>query len=115
MREKQSELWKGVRKGVGWMIGAGTVVSAAALLREGPRRAIKAAMKAGIRGTEVAAEIGEQLRDFWAEVQVEQNAEPHEFPIGISACRRTSFQLLRRPLTMISPHIPRHSPLMSSE
>ncbi len=58
-------------------MGAGIVVSAAAIIREGPRRAVKAAIKAGLRGGEVAAELTEQLRDVYAEAQVERSGSPH--------------------------------------
>ncbi len=71
-----SEIWKGTRRGVGWVLGVGTVVSVAALLRDGPRQTLKAAMKAGLRGREVAAEISEQVRDLYAEAHVEYATRP---------------------------------------
>jgi len=71
-----SEMWKGARRGAGWALGVGGVVSVAALLRDGPRDTIKAAMKAGIRGREVAAELGEQVQDLYAEAQSERLADP---------------------------------------
>ncbi|MDQ4145209.1 MAG: hypothetical protein M3198_16010 [Actinomycetota bacterium] len=74
--ERRSEVWEGIRKGAGWVMGVTTVVSAAALVREGPRNALKAAIKAGIRGSEVAAEVTEQVRDVWAEAQLELRSEP---------------------------------------
>ncbi len=70
--KKGSELWKGVRRGTGWALGVGAVISAATLLRDGPRGTIKAAMKAGMRGREVAAELSEQLQDLYAEAQAER-------------------------------------------
>ena len=76
MRERTSEVWKGVRKGAGWAMGVGIVVSAAGVLREGPRAVLKAAVKAGLRGGEMAAELTEQMRDVYAEAQVERNAPP---------------------------------------
>ncbi len=75
-RKKRSEVWEGIQKGAGWVVGAATVVSAAAVVREGPRRALKAAIKPAIRGSEVAAEVSEQVRDVWAEAQLELRAEP---------------------------------------
>ncbi len=60
--------------GAGWTMGAGIVISAAAILREGPRDLLKTAIKAGLRGGEVAAELGEQIRDVYAEAQVERTA-----------------------------------------
>lgn len=75
LKEKRSEIWKGIRRGAGWAMGVGTVVSAATIVREGPRRALKAAIKAGLRGSEVAAELTEQVRDVWAEAQLERSSE----------------------------------------
>jgi hypothetical protein len=71
-----TEMWKGVKRGAGWTLGVGAVVSAAALLRDGPRETIKSAMKAGMRGREVAAELSEQVQDMYAEAQAERFAEP---------------------------------------
>ena len=71
-----SEMWKGARRGAGWTLGAGAVVSVAALLRDGPRETIKAAMKASMRGREVAAELSEQAQDLYAEAQAERSTEP---------------------------------------
>lgn len=75
MRERTSEVWKGMRKGAGWAMGVGIVMSAAGVLREGPRAVVKAAIKAGLRGGEMAAELTEQMRDVYAEAQVERNAQ----------------------------------------
>ena len=72
----RSDMWKGMKRGAGWTLGAGTVVSAAALLRDGPRSTIKSAMKAGMRGREVVAELSEQIQDLYAEAQSERSAEP---------------------------------------
>lgn len=71
-----SDIWKGARRGAGWALGVGGVVSVAALLRDGPRDAIKTMMKTGMRGREVAAEASEQLQDLYAEAQSERFAEP---------------------------------------
>ena len=73
---RTSVVWKGTRRGAGWALGVGTVVSVAALLRDGPRQTLKAAMKAGLRGREVAAEMSEQVRDLYAEAQVEHATRP---------------------------------------
>jgi hypothetical protein len=71
----RSEVWKDARRGAGWALGVGGVVSVAALLRGGPRETIKAAMKAGMRGREVAAELGEQVQDLYAEARFERLAD----------------------------------------
>lgn len=79
MRDKPkmgSEVWKGARRGAGWAVGVGAVVSVAALLRDGPRNTIKSTMKAGMRGREVAAELAEQIQDLYAEAQSERSDEP---------------------------------------
>ncbi len=68
----RSEMWKGVRRGAGWALGAGAVISVATLLRDGPRDTIKTIMKAGMRGREVAAELTEQVQDLYAEAQSER-------------------------------------------
>jgi hypothetical protein len=70
---KGSEVWRGVRRGAGLALGVGGVVSVATLLRDGPRDTLKAAMKAGMRGREVAAELSEQLQDLYAEAQSERS------------------------------------------
>ena len=67
-----SQMWKGARRGAGWALGVGGVISAAAILRDGPRDTVKAMMKAGMRGREVAAEASEQLQDMYAEAQAER-------------------------------------------
>ena len=72
----RSEVWKGVRRGAGWALGVGGVVSVATLLRDGPRDTIKATMRAGMRGREVAAEFAEQMQDLYAEAQSERFADP---------------------------------------
>ncbi len=66
-----SEIWKGARRGAGWALGVGGVISVAALLRDGPRDGVKAMMKAGMRGREVAAELSEQMQDLYAEAAYE--------------------------------------------
>ena len=68
-------MWKGARRGAGWALGVGGVISVAALLRDGPRDTIKAIMKAGMRGREVAAELSEQIQDLYAEAESERVAE----------------------------------------
>jgi len=78
----RSEMWSGVRRGAGWALGVGGVVSVAALLRDGPRDTIKATMKAGMRGREVVAELAEQMQDIYAEAQSERLAEPAPLPDG---------------------------------
>ncbi len=70
----RSELSRGVVRGTGWALGIGGVISVAALLRDGPRDTIKAAIKAGMRGRDVASELYEQAQDLYAEAQSERNA-----------------------------------------
>jgi len=70
--KRRSEMWKGVRRGTGWALGVGGVISVAALLRDGPRGTVKALMKTGMRGREVAAELGEQVQDLYAEARSER-------------------------------------------
>ena len=71
-----SQMWKGARRGAGWALGVGGVISAASVLRDGPRDTIKGMMKAGMRGREVAAEASEQLQDMYAEAQAERFPAP---------------------------------------
>lgn len=71
-----SEVSKGVRRGTGWALGVGGVISVATLLRDGPRDTIKTMMKAAMRGREVAAELFEQVQDLYAEAQSERFADP---------------------------------------
>jgi len=73
--KRRSEMWKGVRRGAGWALGVGGVISVAALLRDGPRGTLKALMKTGMRGREVAAELGEQVQDLYAEARSERFGE----------------------------------------
>ncbi len=70
----RSELARGVARGTGWALGIGGVISVAALLRDGPRDTIKAAIKAGIRGGDLASELYEQAQDLYAEAQSERNS-----------------------------------------
>lgn len=70
--KRRSEIWKGVRRGTGWALGVAGVISVAALLRDGPRGTVKALMKTGMRGREVAAELGEQVQDLYAEARSER-------------------------------------------
>ncbi len=78
MPAQGSQLWRGARRGAGWALGVGGVVSVATLLRDGPRETIKAMMKAGMRGREVAAELAEQAQDLYAEAQSERAAAPSD-------------------------------------
>lgn len=72
----RSEFWKGARRGTGWAFGVGGVVTAATLLRDGPRGTVKMMMKAGMHGRELAAELSEQVQDLYAEAQSERPGEP---------------------------------------
>ena len=80
-KRRGSEMWKGARRGAGWALGVCGVISAAAVLRDGPRDAVKAMMKAGMRGREVAAEASEQLQDLYAEAQAERFPAPESDPV----------------------------------
>ncbi len=71
---RNSEMWNGVRRGTGWAVGVGAALTAASVLRDGPREALKGVLKAGLRGREMAAEASERLRDICAEVRSEQGA-----------------------------------------
>ncbi len=64
---RKSEVLKGLRRGAGWAIGAGAVVTVASVLRDGGRSTIKGAMIGAMRGQEMAAEVTEDLQDLYAE------------------------------------------------
>ena len=64
---RKSEVLKGLRRGAGWAIGAGAVVTVASVLRDGGRSTIKGAMIGAMRGQEMAAEVTEHLQDLYAE------------------------------------------------
>ena len=72
---RNSEMWKGVRRGTGWAAGVGAALTVASVLRDGPREAHKGVIKALLRGRELAAEASEQIRDVYAEVQSEQGTQ----------------------------------------
>lgn len=71
----RSQFWRGARRGAGMAFGVGGVVTVATLLRDGPRDAVKAMMKAGLTGREVAAELSEQMQDLYAEARTERASE----------------------------------------
>jgi len=68
----RSGLWRATRHATGWVLGAGGVVAIGTVLRGGPRHAVKAVMKSGMRGREAAAELAEQVQDLYAEAQSER-------------------------------------------
>ena len=72
---RKSEIWKGMRRGIGWAFGVGTVVTVASVLRDGGRGTVKNAMIAGMQGQTVIAELSEQLQDLYAEARHERLAE----------------------------------------
>lgn len=78
LTERGSQVWKGMRRGVGWAFGAGIVLTAAGVLRDGGRETLKTLMKQGMRGREAAAELSEQLQDLYAEAQSEHAPEAPE-------------------------------------
>ena len=68
---RRSEMWRGMRRGVGYAFGIGAVVAGASLLRDGGRATIKSLMKAGMQGRTMAAELSEQVQDLYAEAAYE--------------------------------------------
>ena len=77
---RKSEMWKGMRRGIGWAFGVGTVVTVASVLRDGGRATIKNAMIAGIQGQTVMAEFAEQLQDLYAEAMHERLQQGRSSP-----------------------------------
>lgn len=71
----ESEIWKGMRRGIGWAFGVGTVVTVASVLRDGGRATIKSAMIAGMQGQTMVAELSERVQDLYAEARHERLAE----------------------------------------
>jgi predicted ATP-grasp superfamily ATP-dependent carboligase len=69
---RKSEMWKGMRRGVGWAFGVGTVVTIASVLRDGGRATIKSAMIAGMQGQTMIAELSEHMQDLYAEATHER-------------------------------------------
>ena len=72
--ERSSELMRGARRGAGFALGVGAVVTVASLVRGGARQTAKRVIRGGLRGREALAELGEQVQDLYAEVQAEQGA-----------------------------------------
>lgn len=73
--ERTSELLKGVRRGVGWGIGFGSVLALGSALGRGGAATVKGGMKAVLRARGAGAEAGERLRDLYAEAEGEYVAE----------------------------------------
>lgn len=71
----KSEIWKGMRRGIGWAFGVGTVVTVASVLRDGGRATIKNAMIASMQGQAVIAEFSEHMQDLYAEAMHERLQE----------------------------------------
>jgi hypothetical protein len=69
---RDSEVWKGMRRGMGWAFGVGTVVTVASVLRDGGRATIKSAMIASMHGQTRIAEFSEQMQDLYAEAMHER-------------------------------------------
>jgi predicted ATP-grasp superfamily ATP-dependent carboligase len=67
-----SEMCKGMRRGLGWAFGVGTVVTVASMLRDGGRATIKSAMIAGMQGQAMIAELSEHMQDLYAEATHER-------------------------------------------
>ena len=72
--ERSSEVMRGARRGVGFAVGVGAVVTVASLLRNGGRQTAKRLMRGGLSARDALAELGEQMQDLYAEVQAEQRA-----------------------------------------
>ncbi len=68
---KGAQVWQSAGRGAGWALGFSAVMGGASLLRGGPAPLVKGAMRAFLRGREVAAELGERTRDLYAEAQSE--------------------------------------------
>ncbi len=79
---RKSELWKGMRRGMGWAFGVGTVVTVASVMRDGGRATIKGAIVAGMQGQTMIAELSEQLQDLYAEARHDRmtNESPLQAP-----------------------------------
>ena len=75
---RKSEVLKGLRRGAGWALGAGAVVTVASVLRDGGRSTLKGAMIGAMRGQELAAEAVERLQDIYAEAAHERERRPAE-------------------------------------
>ena len=69
---RKSEIWKGMRRGIGWAFGVGTVVTVASVLRDGGRATIKSAMIASMQGQTMVAELSEHMQDLYAEARHER-------------------------------------------
>jgi hypothetical protein len=78
LREGNSEVWKGARRGAGWALGMGTIVCVGTVLGGGGRSGAKRLVKGFLRAREVVAELGEQARDLYAEAQAEYPPDPSE-------------------------------------
>jgi len=72
-KDSRSQVWRGARQGAGFALGTGVVLSAAALLRAGPREALKGVIKGGMRAQELIAEAVEQGQDLVAEARHERS------------------------------------------
>ena len=73
--ERRSEVWRGGRRGAGWALGFVSVLGLGSFLSRGGESTAKAAMKAGLRGRQVGAEVMERVQDLYAEAQHEYTAE----------------------------------------
>lgn len=69
---RKSEIWKAMRRGIGWAFGVGTVVAVASVMRDGGRATIKSAIIAGMQGQTMIAELSEQMQDLYAEAMHER-------------------------------------------
>lgn len=74
---KRTQVLQSVGRGAGWGLGFSAVMGGASLLRGGPAPAIKGSMRVFLRGRELAAELGERVRDLYAEAQAEHAGPTH--------------------------------------
>lgn len=77
---RKSEVWKGMRRGIGWAFGVGTVVTVASVLRDGGRATIKSAMIASMQGQIKFAEFSEHMQDVYAEARHERLSQDSQSP-----------------------------------
>ncbi len=70
-----SEIWKGVRRGMGWALGFLFLRTFSQALNDGTRPTLKHAIKSTLRLQVLAAEAAERAQDIYAEAESEYRAE----------------------------------------
>lgn len=76
----KSEISKGMKRGIGWAFGVGTVVTVASVLRDGGRATIKSAMIASMQSQTKFAELSEHMQDLYAEARHERLSHDSQSP-----------------------------------